>query len=111
MLESENVNTKDITVKKNSDLLAFDIIGKIGFGYDFDSQLKNQSKFVELLLQHFTGARQQLFRVVMTLCPSVMKIPFGPGKHLRTSNEQAKKDMNEVGKSFLMSIDVAERAC
>ena len=95
VLKSEK-HGKDFIIKDYSDLLTMDMVGKICFGFDFDSQKKNESKFVELLMDHVTNTRQLILRAVLDMIPFMMKIPFGPGYYLKRSNDEAKRGMNEV---------------
>jgi len=94
-LNSEE-NGKNIDVQKYFQNLAFDIIGKIGFGYDFNTQKSKANKFVETLREHVTGMRDQKIRMLLNFFPFLTKLPFGPGKRLMEANKQAKSDINDI---------------
>ena len=76
-------------VKHYFNNMSFDIIGEIGFGYEFNSQTTAVNPFVKSFRQLAEGFVGGKSRLLLTCLPFLKYMPFGPAKLLKDTNDAA----------------------
>lgn len=89
-------SSRNVAVQEYFQMLAFDIIGQIGFGCNFNAQISKESKFISVFMSHVDGLANVKARLVLDLFPFLWYLPFGPAAKLKELNEEARNIMNQL---------------
>lgn len=87
---------KNLEVKEYFNSMSFDIIGELGFGCQFNSQITSTHPFVEAYRQISCGILSFRSRLILGLFPFMWYMPFGPARKWKDAMQVSEKILNKV---------------
>lgn len=87
---------KNLDVKEYFNSMSFDIIGELGFGCQFNSQITSTHPFVEAYRQISCGILSFRSRLILGLFPFMWHMPFGPARKWKDAMQVSEKILNKV---------------
>ena len=92
----DSLTGENLDVKYFFNNMSFDIIGEVGFGYQFNSQTTTINHFVKSFRKQCEGVFNTKARLLLKYLPFLWYFPFGPAKVIQDSSDAAKEILNMV---------------